>query len=192
MDIMLTGAVIGVAISAFVTLLIALFGPKIKEKFKLREIYLAPFRKWCSKLYGDLDEFNRRYLRKGTDCRKYPPIQIIDDYRMIHEVLKDAPIWVGKIEKEYKDGLIGKIRGKIYKDYKNIYVHVTTLTDIVDAFWHELEGQNNLKLKDRMDIIQIPKNKRERIAEKICKHIEKTNYPNIQSILDYLRKKQIP
>lgn len=184
--------IIGVIIGAVLT---AWLGPWVSEKFKLREIYLAPFRKWCSKLYGELDEFNRRYLSKDTDCLDHSSIQIIDDYRMIHEVFKDAPIWVGKVEKERKDSLVGKIKSKMHKDRKDIDDHLKKLIDIVDRFWHELEGQYSLQLKDRMDIIQICDIKRKEIAEKICKHIEhikKTSYLNIESILNYLRKKKIP
>lgn len=191
--IITAGAVIGAIISALVTLLIFFLGPKLKEKYKLREIYLAPFRGWCGKFYGELDEFNRRYLlSKIRDCLKHSSIQIIDDYRAIHEVLIDSPIWIGRIEKEHKDSLIGKIQSKIHKSPENIDDYLKNFMDIVDRFWHELEGYYSLQLRDRIDIIKIPKNKRKEIAEKICRHFKKTRYPDTKKILEYLRKKKIP
>ncbi|HEB35208.1 hypothetical protein LCGC14_0975090 [marine sediment metagenome] len=177
-----------------------IIGPYISERFKLKtelaRIYLAPFRRWCGSLYGEFDEFCRRYLRNNRKCFDYySNVQIIDDYRMIHEVLEDAPTWVGKIRKEYNDGW-GKLKGKFHKDYKKLYEDLEKLIDIVDKFWHGLEGSYNLRLKDRMDIILLPYRKRKEIAEIICEHIEQDIYPEIypkaEIILNYLRKRKIP
>jgi len=168
-------SIIGIAGVVIGAVLTAWLGPWVSEKFKLREIYLAPFRKWCSEFYGDLDEFNRRYLANAISYSDYSDVQIIDDYRALHEVLIDAPLWIGKIEKERK----------LLAD------NVKRLVDIVDRFWHGLENQHNLQLQNRKDIIRLNNNIRREVAEKLRDHLEDKRqiYPDMSEVLDYLRRK---
>lgn len=62
----------GIIIGTIITVCV---GPWVSERFKLREIYLAPYRKWCYEFYGELDEFNRRYIDK--DYENYSDISDI-------------------------------------------------------------------------------------------------------------------
>ena len=167
--------IISVIIAAVLTVWL---GPWLRENFELRRIYLAPFRKWCSELYGDLDEFSRRYLSKGINYRDYSDVQIIDDYRTLHEALINAPIWTGKIEKEHK----------VFADT------VKRLIDIVDKFWHHLESEHGLQLQDRKGIIRLNNDVRRKVAKEIRKHFEskRKSYPDMSKLLGYLRNEKIP
>ncbi len=167
--------IISVIIAAVLT---AWLGPWLRENFELRRIYLAPFRKWCSEFYGDFDEFNRRYLSDGISYSDYSEVQIIDDYRTLHEILINAPVWVGKIEKEHK----------VLAD------NVKRLIDIVDGFWHYLESEYDLQLQNRKDIIRLNNDVRRKVAEEIRKHFENKRqiYPDMSKVLKYLRNKKIP
>jgi hypothetical protein len=90
----LLGAVIG-------GVLIVLIGPWVAEKFKLRESYIVPFRKWCTEFYGDLYEFKFRYVDKEIESfQEYSDIQVILDYRSLHNSLIDSYIWMGKMIKD--------------------------------------------------------------------------------------------
>jgi len=175
MEVMIT-SIIGVAGVIIGAVLTAWLGPWVAEKFKLREIYLAPFRKWCSEFYGELDEFQRRYLPDGVNYTEYSDVQIIDDYRAFHEVMIGSPAWVGKIEKE---------RGELADNLKK-------MMDIVDSFWHKLESQYGLQLRSRMDIVQL--SARQAVADTIRQHFvhERKSYPNMSEVLNYLREEKIP
>lgn len=114
----------------------------------------------------------------------------------------DAPTWVGRIEKECKKGLADKIKSKMRRcSHENLDLgkHLKEFIDIVDRFWHILEGKYDLQLKNRMDIVKIPKDKRKEIAEEICTNIEEirkcikeSGCPNLCKILEYMREKKIP
>jgi len=175
MDAVVT-SVIGFAGVVVGVVLTTLLGPLIAERFKLRDTYLVPFRKWCSKFYGELDEFQRRYLNANINYNSYSDVQIIDDYLAFHEIVISAPIWVGKIEKERSE-LANNVKG---------------LIDIVDQFWHRLETQYNLQLQNRMDIVQL--NNRQAVADEIRQHFTNSRqiYPDMSKVLKYLRKKKIP
>jgi len=174
----LPAGIYGIISVIIVAVLTAWLGPWLRENFELRRIYLAPFRKWCSELYGDLDEFNRRYLSDGISYSDYSDVQIIDDYRALHEALINAPVWTGKIEKEHK----------VLAD------NVKRLIDIVDEFWHYLESEHNLQLQNRKDIIRLNNDVRRKVAEEIRKHFENKRqiYPDMSKVLDYLRNEKIP
>ena len=167
--------IISVLIAAVLT---AWLGPWLRENFELRRIYLAPFRKWCSELYGDLDEFDRRYLSKGINYCDYSDVQIIDDYRAVHEALIDAPIWTGKIEKEHK----------VFAE------NVKGLIDSVDKFWHYLEGEYGLQLQNRKGIICLNNDVRRKVAKEIRTHFQNKRhiYPDMSNFLGYLRNEKIP
>lgn len=175
MDAIVT-SVIGIAGVIVGAVLTTWLGPKFAEMFKLRETYLVPFRKWCSEFYGELDEFQRRYLNSNVNYSSYSDVQIIDDYRAFHEIVMSAPMWVGKIEKERSE-LANNVKG---------------LIDIVDQFWHRLETQYNLQLQNRMDIAQL--NNRQAVADEIRQHFTNSRqiYPDVSKVLQYLRKKKIP
>ncbi|HJH25804.1 MAG TPA: hypothetical protein C5S37_03305 [Methanophagales archaeon] len=57
----LEGFMIGVTLATLITLFCV---PKVREWIKLREIYLAPFRKWCGDTCGELLEFYERGIRR--------------------------------------------------------------------------------------------------------------------------------
>src|SRR4030095_3112768 len=99
-------AFIGAIFGGIVTVLL---GPWVAEKFKIRENYIVPFLQWCTEFYGDLYEFKFRYVRKerkdleNLDLSKFSHIQVILDYRSLHNSLIDSYRWIGKIENEKKD-----------------------------------------------------------------------------------------
>ena len=175
--------IIGVVIGGILAYIV---GPYFSERFKLRtelaKVYLVPFRKWCSNFYGELSEFNKRYL-KG-EYSHVSDLQIIVDYRDLHETLRYAPCWIGKIGKESES-----TRDNLWN-----------LMEIVDIFWHSLENIYSSDLPSRddvnlfiTDIKMLPKDKRQEIAYKIREHIEdkKQNFldAKITSILEYLENK---
>lgn len=151
---------------------------------KLAATYLVPFRKWCSDFYGELNEFNRRYLDK--DFSNISDLQIIVDYRELHETLRYAPRWIGKIGKK--------------KKYKPIRDNLLKLIELVDTFWHNLENEYSQELpsKDNVKLFEehikaLSGNKRQEIAQKLREHIQKQKgtyeCANILDILKYLEKK---
>jgi len=176
---------ISFVIGAILTYII---GPYISERFKLKtelaKIYLAPFRKWCYEFYGELDEFKRRYL--DGSYAKISDLQIIVDYRELHETLRYTSRWIGKIEKEDK----------------NVSDNLWKLMEVVDVFWHGLENRYSKELPSTEDvklfevhIKNLSEAKRRKIAKEICDHLklskQKRTYSKIKilSILKYLRKK---
>jgi len=149
---------------------------------RLAETYLAPFREWCSHSYGELGEFARTYLE--GDYSAISDLQIIIDYRELHETLRYAPRWMGKIEKEDR-----QVAGNLLK-----------LMEIVDVFWHSLEDQYSQELPTKKDyelwethIKALSSSKRQEIAGGIRKHLmnneQAYSKANTSSILDYLIKK---
>ena len=160
-----------------------IIGPYISERFRLKirlaESYLAPFKEWCSNLYGELYEFNKRYLEK--DYSHISDLQIITDYRELHETLRYAPKWIGKIKGDVKDNLL-------------------KLMEIVDPFWHDLENKYSQELPSKEDVKLfenhlkgLSNNKRQEIAQRIRDHLKdkKQDYSKCQILqfLDYLEKK---
>ena len=174
----LPAGIYGIITVIIAAVLTAWLGPWLRENFELRIIYLAPFRKWCGELYGDLDEFNRRYLSDGTSYSDYSDVQIIDDYRALHEALINAPVWTGKIEKEHK----------VFADT------VKQLIDSVDKFWHCLESKYGLQLQNRKGIMRLNNDARRNVADEIRTHFENKRqiYPDMSKLLDYLRNEKIP
>jgi len=166
---------LGVAIGVVGTVFLA---PKIREKFKLREIYLAPFRKWCADFYGELDEFWGKYLSCTANRTNYSNVEIIDDWRALHEVVMDGPKWLAKIKTEDE----------------TIANKLDNLLRIIDHIWHESEEEYNVRLRDRFDIISLGKVIRERMADHLwgAKDKSKKNIlEDREAITPYLRK-QIP
>jgi len=156
-----------------------IISPYIRLRIRLAESYLAPFKEWCSSLYGELGEFNKRYLEK--DYSHISDLQIITDYRELHETLRYVSKWVGKIEEDIKDNLL-------------------KLMEIVDPFWHDLENKYSQELPSKEDVKLFENHlkgltsiKRQQIAQRIREHLKdkKQGYSEcrIPAILDYLKKK---
>lgn len=105
------------------------FHPWISHKLALtRELaitYLVPFKKWCSILYKEITEFKERYVRDkyGDAYNQLSRTLIIIDYRELHDVLREAGRYLGKIEKE---------EPKVAK-------YLSGLADLVDNLWHGLQ-----------------------------------------------------
>lgn len=173
---------IGIVIGGILAYIIS---PCISQKFRLKtkltEDYLAPFKEWCSKCYGELGEFNKRYLEK--DYSHISALHIIIDYRELHEAFRQVSKWIGKIEGNVKDNL-------------------SELMEIVDPFWHDLENEYSQELPSVEDVRLFENHlkglssaKRQAIAQKIRKHLKhkKNDYSKCQihTILDYLRN-EIP
>ncbi len=165
-------------------------GPYLNKQFglktKLAESYLAPFKEWCADSYEELREFNTRYLEK--DFSHISSLQIIVDYRELHETLRRAHRWIGKIAKE--------------KD--KVADNLSELIEIVDPFWHSLENDYPRDLPSEKDvrlfethIKSLPKARRDAIAKEIRNHVKtrKKDYRDkqidIDSILTYL-KNEVP
>lgn len=177
------GTIIGVMIGGILGYTV---GPYVSERLKLRmrlaETYLAPFREWCSHSYGELGEFSRTYLQ--GDYSTVSDLQVIIDYRELHETLRYAPRWMGKIEKEDRE----------------VADSLVKLMEIVDVFWHSLEDQYSQELPTKKDyelfeadLKALSRSKRQEIAGEICKHLRSKEQAysdaNTSRILDYLIRK---
>lgn len=169
---------IALAISAGLT---AWLGPWLRERFELRRIYLAPFKEWSAGLYGELYEFDERYIKGNYS--NVSDLQIIVDYRELHECLRYAPKWIGKINKRDQD-----VKANLWK-----------LIQLVDVFWHCLENDHSKELPTEKEvelfeahIKSLSNQKRQEIAQKIRDHLqrERQTYTetNIPSILGYLQE----
>jgi hypothetical protein len=167
------------------------------EKFKIRENYIVPFLQWCTEFYGDLYEFKFRYVRKdfeNLNLHKFSDIQVILDYRSLHNSLIDSYRWIGKIENEKSD----------------VSLCLTRLQETVDKFWHRLENdypnilpsvgdvkEFNAHIKATLSgIDQKRSTEIATIANKIRTHLlekqregEEYAADDFKKILDYLKSK---
>ena len=101
-------------------------GPWVTERLALRREllidYLIPFKNWCRTLHRELREFQDRY----TDKKVYKTLSktlIIIDYRELHDVLRDA----------------GQYGGKLEKDNPNAATYLKGFECLVDNLWHSLQ-----------------------------------------------------
>lgn len=190
MNSILSG-IIGGVIAIIIAFIAHILGPRLSEKFKLRvklaESYLAPYKEWCSNFYGELKEFNIRYLEK--DYSNISALQIITDYRELHETLRFTSRWIGKIEKNKKR-----------QKEKTVGDRILKLLEIIDPFWHSLENSYSRELPSTGDIRffekcikNLSKRKRNKIAQAISDHLsdKKQTYLDVKisTILNYLEKK---
>jgi hypothetical protein len=83
------GAVSGSLITHFI-------GPWMKEKYKLREIYLVPYKEWCGDMYGEVLEFEHLCKHKHTLSDDY----IVFHFWEIHNTVRHGHKWMGKIKKD--------------------------------------------------------------------------------------------
>lgn len=165
-------AIITVCVSAGFS---ARLGPKIREEFQLRAIYLAPFRMWCADFHGELDEFWGRYCSCTINRNDYSAIQIIDDWRALHKTVQDGPKWLAKIKKKKRDEEVAK---KLHD-----------LLSTIDRLWHKLEEEHKIKLKDRFDIIDLDEAIRAKMANSLWDALKEVKKEDAQMILTYLRKR---
>jgi len=185
MNAFVTGVftLLGIIIGVIATIYIA---PKVSEEFKLREIYLAPFRKWCSEIYGELEEFYKRYLEE--EHREVPEdhLLLILDYRELHETLRYALQWIGKIEKDREHN------GEVAKKFWG-------LINTVDKSWHRLGAEftfsllavDDVKLFEEHIKNNVSRGKQENIAKKIWEDMKNLSPDDIKKISDFLES-QIP
>lgn len=156
------------------------FHPWISHKLALtRELaitYLVPFKKWCSILYKEITEFKERYVRDkyGDAYNQLSRTLIILDYRELHDVLREAGRYLGKIEKE---------EPKVAK-------YLSGLADLVDNLWHGLQDDFSVNF-DQSDhdewikaIIEYPE--KEELVKGI---IEKKKQLN-QALLKYFQREE--
>lgn len=174
----------GIGVGAGFAIIAAIFTTWISWRLELRRIYLAPFRKWCAESYGELYEFKSRYLEENRDLSEIPDVLIILDYRDLHEVLRYAPRWIGKVRKEDED-------------VANEFIE---LVKEVDKRWHSLELPSTKDVETfEKWFLELNKNKRKKTAkrarghlEEICEHlkdVKKQELQRIDIILKYLEKR---
>ena len=125
-----------------------------QHDLELDRIYLAPFRKWCAEFYDELYEIRGRYLagqEQSTVHPNIPDIQVIDDWRALHDTAAYAMRWLVIIRS--KDTGLGR--------------QFETLIRKMDEFWHGLENDYQFVLQDRKSIIGLGCRKQHRIADVI-------------------------
>jgi len=174
MNEQVTSGIIGLIAGVIIGLVTA----RLQHNLELDRIYLAPFRKWCADFYDELYEFERRYLDSQAQSTKYSNIQVIDDWRSLHDILAYATGWLARIQKEDK----------------KLYCQLETLVREIDEFWHGLETQHQFVLRDRKDIIGLGLVKQNKIAnaldnKRIYLLQTKEHKNSIDKVLKYLRKK---
>ena len=166
----LAGIIVGGLIAAFLV-------PRVRLNLELDRLYLAPFKKWCADFHGALDEFWSRHISGTVNRTTYSNVQIIDDWRALHEVVVDGPKWLAKIKKENE----------------KIAIKLDNLLSIIDRVWHESEETYNVRLKDRFDIISLGKIMRGRMANDLWNArgdiSRKVSNEDEKAILAYLRKR---
>jgi hypothetical protein len=133
-------------------------GPHIKEKFRLREVYFVPYKKWCTGLYGEVQEYqtilkmlkeenlNEKTITGNTHFNK----KISDDYLIthfweIHKAIASGHTWLGKIHTDtykQKTGILDKDKKIIDKDKNetNLYQYFDEFISYIDYSWHDFEN----------------------------------------------------
>ena len=79
-----------------ITLLGILTSSQERTKLKFQHV------KWCAEFYDELHEFTERYLVSQVPCGQYSKIQVIDDWRALHDISTYGRVWLAKIRKENK------------------------------------------------------------------------------------------
>jgi len=184
-------AIIGIIIGLILGCLVTLLVEQVRFKLELDRIYLAPFMKWCADFYGELDEFWARYLSSKVNRNDYSNVQIIDDWRALHEVVIDGSKWLAKVKKENEEQNEQGTKGEKGEGDEKIG-KFSKLLRIIDRLWHQSEDKYDVKLKDRFDVIGLDKDTREKMAndlwdakDSISREI---SVKDKKTILTYLRK----
>lgn len=121
------GGIIVALIGAFLT-------PWMQERLAFRRelaaTYWVPFVKWTTTLCEELTEFKERYIKADyNETRRVydslPHTLIIMDYRELHDRLREAPMYMGKIAREKPE----------------IAKYLQGLTGLVDELWHGLQDK---------------------------------------------------
>lgn len=126
-----------IPILAIVLAIITLFlTPLINERFKLREQYIVPYKKWCTSLYGGLHEYKTLLCnfideKEIPNCNKNHKTRLSNDYIVLHfwelhDHISTGHMWLGKIHKD-----LG-FKSDIDDNFKLFIDHI-------DKCWHNLE-----------------------------------------------------
>ena len=161
--------------------------PLMKQQLALKKellnAYLMPFKTWCHALYRELTEFKERYTCLNVYDRLSKTLIIID-YRELHDVLREA----------------GKYRGKIELENREVANSLRELEHLVDNIWHSLQDDFSVNFDQTEHdkwieaIIQYPEKQQfvEAIKEKskgIVAYFKKEQ--EFEKVTSYLRQ-QIP
>lgn len=170
----LIGAIGGVIGGAAV-----LIAVKRQHSLELDRIYLAPFRKWCAELNDELYEINNRYLTAKAQKLGYshiPDIQVIDDWRALHDVLAYGMGWLAKIRKEQKN--------------RDLWRRFEGCAGEMDTFWHDLETRYQFVLQGRKDIIALGLTRQRDVADEIQRKGPKLLLGiDVDGVISYLEEK---
>jgi hypothetical protein len=161
------------------------FGPIIEQKWKLRGLYLIPYREWCVKAYGYVHEFEEvcRWIRDSDD--KYEIRRnhyfVIYHLWLMHTQAEEIYRWLGKMEKDLKKKeKLPVWCGGLREEEKGAYDAFNDLMDAIDRLWHYLETKydeiegNRASGKQFMNVLdQMTKAEREEISNFIAHEIEK-------------------
>lgn len=167
-----------VAITALMTAIIGGFSGFYIERWRnnreLDRVYLAPFRKWCAEFYDELRECTERYLVSQIPCGQYSKIQVIDDWRALHDISTYGRGWLAKIRKENKE----------------VAKKLEELLTRTDEFWHRLETNYQFVLENRIDIVRLGVQRQNDIAREICNQVTSLlQRQKVNEVLEYLEKK---
>ncbi|MCL0041273.1 hypothetical protein M1N08_00790 [Dehalococcoidia bacterium] len=198
-------------------IVVALLTPWIQERLVLRKelaaSYLMPFVKWCSTLHEELSEFKDRYIKETNDSTRMAHDSlshtlIIMDYRELHDRLREAPIYMGKIRKEKPEvarylqelmelvdrlwhGLHDEFRANFDQSEHDVWYEAIVTFPRKQEFFHSIKDSDISqelwdKFRDKFETIE----RKERL--KLWKKQKKTvKKERIREVLHYLRK-QIP
>jgi hypothetical protein len=124
--------IIGSVLAAIAT---AIFTPIIREKFKIREEYLLPYRRWCISFSGMLHEFEElcKYVRCGEDVTD---VDVIVHTWAMHQELETGFRWLNVLRNE---GNRAKNVNDEDGDPKEVGDILDELMDAVDELWHRLQ-----------------------------------------------------
>jgi hypothetical protein len=172
----------------------AILTPLVRERYKVREQYIIPYRTWCISFSGMLHEFYE--LCKAIQ-KPEPKEEVTDTDTIVH-------LWAmhGEVEKGFRWIYVVK------QDNWKVGKKLDNLMDGVDVLWHRLQDTHRellgkqatndelYAILELMSIIQ--REKIETIAKEIRTEIQNVEKPqeeqpfnkeNIEEILDMLKEK---
>jgi hypothetical protein len=124
-QVLLIAGTIGAAIAT------AILTPLINERYKIREEYLVPYRKWCISFSGILHEFSELCCAVQSRKKVTDTDLIVHTWGM-HQALEEGYRWLNVVKRD--DATIGNL--------------LDDMMDEVDEMWHELQDENpELKAK---------------------------------------------